>query len=250
MTERLAAESVGKAFGGRVVLKAASVWARAGEITTLMGRNGSGKSTLMRIACGWLRPDFGTVRWNGRVVRRPRLHRLAREGLFFVPERGVLASAFTVRENLEAVARRFGAAASVAEAAERMGIGHVLDNHPPELSGGERRRASLAAAVLRRPTCLVVDEPYAGIAPRDLDVVTSVLRSLASAGAAVVASGHDVRALMEVSDEIIWVVAGTTHVLGSPEKALTHRQFQREYLGPGHAGRAARMPGGSGSGEA
>lgn len=236
MNARLVAESVGKRFGSRVVLNAASFWAREGEVTTLMGRNGSGKTTLMRIACGWLRPDFGTVRWNGRVLPRPQLHRLAREGLFFVPDRGVLASAYTVGDNLNAVWERFAAGMTVEEAAERMGVGHVLESYPPELSGGERRKASLAAALVRNPTCLVVDEPYAGIAPRDVPAVTSCLRGLASEGTAVVASGHDVRALLEVSDRIVWVVAGTTHLLGPPEQARAHRQFQREYLGPGAGG--------------
>lgn len=219
------------------MLKAASLWARDGEITTLMGRNGSGKTTLMRIACGWLRPDFGTVRWSGRVLTRPRLHRMAREGLFFVPDRGVLASAFTVRRNLEAVVRRFDPSASIEEVAERLGVGHVLDSYPLEISGGERRMASLAAAALRRPTCLVVDEPYAGVAPRHAARVTWLLGSLAASGVAVVTSGHDVRALLEVSDRIIWVVAGTTHALGAPEEAVRHRQFAREYLGPGYGAR-------------
>lgn len=79
------------------------------------------------------------------------------------------------------------------------------------------------------------DEPLVGLAPIDQERLGTLLRSVAEAGVAVVTSGHDTRALLEVSDSVIWSVAGTTHHLGSPADAVQHHQFVREYLGPGFA---------------
>ena len=178
------ADSIGKSFGRKSVLKAATVWAPAGEITVLFGRNGSGKSTLLRVSVGQLSADFGAVHFDGEVYPRPRLHR--------------------------------------------------LDARPPELSGGERRRAELAIARARRPRCLLADEPFAGITPGDAEAVAAALVRLADSGCAVLATGHEVPQLMTIASSVVWMTAGTTHWLGPPGEAARHEQFRREYLGPGH----------------
>jgi ABC-type branched-subunit amino acid transport system ATPase component len=80
-----------------------------------------------------------------------------------------------------------------------------------------------------------MDEPFAGVAPRDRPLVSGALRRLRDRGTALVVSGHDVEDLMAVSDDIIWVTAGTTHWLGGPGQASRHTQFRRDYLGPRRA---------------
>jgi len=229
------AEGIGKRFGDHRVLTAASFWAEAGKVVTLMGRNGSGKTTLMRIAAGTLRGDHGVVIFGDYASERPDTATMARRGLFFVPQEQMLAHGFTVRDHLRAVAATHGAG-STDEAVERLDIGHVLDQTRTQISGGERMRASLALALVGRPTCLLIDEPLARIAPKDQETLMGALRALADQGTAVVTSGHDVRPLLELSDSIIWCVAGTTHHLGGPREAGEHAQFVREYLGPRGAG--------------
>ena len=129
------ADSVTKSFGGRQVLKSASVWGWAGAITVMLGRNGSGKSTLMRIGAGTLRADQGGVHMNGRTYNSPQLHILARAGLYFHPEHGCLPMYGTLRDHLTAICRRFGG--SHDEAVDLTGMAHLLDAPIIELSGGE-----------------------------------------------------------------------------------------------------------------
>jgi ABC-type lipopolysaccharide export system ATPase subunit len=86
--------------------------------------------------------------------------------------------------------------------------------------------------LIRRPDCLLMDEPFAGVAPVDRPMIAVGLSALRRQGAAVVISGHDVDDLFEASDEVIWVVAGTTHWLGAPRDAATHHEFRKSYLGP------------------
>ncbi|MCH7562342.1 MAG: ABC transporter ATP-binding protein [Gemmatimonadetes bacterium] len=230
----LTAQSVGKSFWQTEVLKAATLWCDAGCITALMGRNGSGKSTLLKIAAGRLRADYGVVHFAGEVFERPRARALVRRGLFYLADRGLLSNVGTVRDHLEVMCRCFGTG-GLEETAENLGISHVLDVRTHKISGGERRRAELVMMLLRKPTCVLADEPMAGLTPSDRVVVAEALRTLARAGAGIVVTGHDVPDLFEVADHVTWMTAGTTHQIGTPTEARRHDQFVREYLGPGGA---------------
>jgi ABC-type multidrug transport system ATPase subunit len=229
-SEILAVDSVGKSFRGRQVLKAASFWSHEGRITTLLGRNGSGKTTLMRIAVGEVRANTGIVRFLSKPYTNPRLSVLARHGLYYIEERPRIPNTFSIGRQLRLIAERFDRR-DLDRAVAEMALEEFLDGRAHELSGGEGRRAVLAGALIRKPACLLADEPFAGIAPKDQKMIGSALRSLAASGAAIVLSGHDVEALLDVSDEIIWCVAGTTHGLGGPAEARTHAQFMKDYLG-------------------
>ena len=227
-----AAEGFGKSFRGRAVLKNASVWVRPGRITTLFGRNGSGKSTLLRCAVGLVRADHGVTRFDGTSFLDPKLSRLARLGVMYVPAEGALVRGRALRPQLDGFRWRYERAMTIEDAADAAGMGALLDETTEELSGGEQRRASIAAALLRDPRCLLIDEPFAGVAPRDAEVVERALRALAGRGCAVLITGHEVETVMAIADDVIWMAAGTTHGLGSPADAAAHDQFRREYLGP------------------
>ena len=224
------ADSVTKSFGGRQVLKSASVWGWSGAVTVMLGRNGSGKSTLMRTGAGMLRADQGTVHMNGRAYPRPQLHILARAGLYFHPERGCLPMYGTLRDHLTAINKRFGG--TYDEAIELTGMEELIDVPLLELSGGELHRAEVASCIARAPSCLIADEPYAGVSPIDAERLTTALTHMRDHGCAIIISGHDVPSLMGIADEVVWVTSGTTHALGCPQAATEHHQFATEYLGP------------------
>ena len=226
----LVADCVSKSFRGRRVLSAGSLRAVEGELRVLLGRNGVGKSTLMKIAAGWIQPDSGTVRFAATSYLSARLAHLAARGVFYLPDHDFYSSAFTVRTQLEMIRRQFDGS-SIEAAADLVGLAGKLDQRPHALSGGERRRAELAAIVVRRPRCLLADEPYRGIAPKDAEDMTRVLRQLAAAGTAVVITGHEVPTLMAAADHVTWCTAGTTYELGSPAAAMEHASFRRDYLG-------------------
>lgn len=232
----LAAECVAKSFGDRRVLSSASLRAVPGQVRALVGRNGEGKSTLLRIAVGWTQPDGGCVFWNGAAVERATLDDLARRGLAYLPDEGMLAPALRLGMQLESFALRYPGGDPEA-AASRLALTALLHQHVGALSGGERRRADLAAAMVRRPRCLVLDEPYRGVAPRDAELMTEVHRELAAGGCAVVATGHEAPTLLAAADHVTWCTGGTTVELGPPARATAHEQFVRSYLGPAGASR-------------
>jgi lipopolysaccharide export system ATP-binding protein len=229
----LSADCISKSFGAREVLKSASLRAHPGRISVLFGRNGCGKSTLLKIAAGVMQADQGVVGFAGQVFLRPRLHRLARAGLFYLPDRDLLAPHLSLRQHLAALAWHFRTDPATPVLA-RLGLLNVLDQPVAELSGGELRRAEVAVAVVRAPRCLLADEPFAGITPADADVLASVFRDLADRGCALILTGHEVPQLLAVADDVEWMIAGTTHHLGTAAQATAHDGFRKEYLGPPH----------------
>jgi len=226
------ADSMGVSFYGNTVLKSASVWASPGQVTVVMGRNGSGKTTLFRAALGLVSREFGTVKFRSRTFLTPRLHQLSRLGLFYLPDLGLLSRRRTLGWHLSVLRGRFPDEAKD-HSPPSLGVEGLKEKTVWQMSGGEERKAELALAWTRRPSCLLADEPLAGLAPKDQELVSNVIRTMADEGCAVVATGHDVRPLMELADQVIWMVAGTTHGIGSSEDARKHDQFRREYLGPG-----------------
>ena len=230
MREVLVADSVGKKYDEKWVLHSASLRATRGELRALLGRNGAGKSTLLKIGAGLVAATSGTVSFNGVFRERPRLAHLAREGLCFVPDHDLLSNAFSVRRQLEFV-RPPDDPDGIERVADRLTITSLLDARPSELSSGERRRAEVAFALLRRPVCMLADEPLRNISPIDAEALLRVLADMARDGCAVVITGHEVPAILAAVDHVTWCTAGTTYEMGPPFIARTDERFMRDYLG-------------------
>jgi ABC-type multidrug transport system ATPase subunit len=227
----LCADSVGKSYGRRRVLSSASLRVPEGKIVGLLGRMGEGKSTLLKTCAGMAQPDSGWIRFAGVQYFRARLSTLAARGMYYLADDNNLASSLTLRAHIRVVERRYGMANSDQIIAQ-LKLEPLLDSLPAALSGGEQRRAELAVAMLRRPLCLLADEPFRGIDPLTAELVGSALRQLSAAGCGIVLTGHEVRTLLPYVDTIAWMTAGTTYDLGTPESAWRNEQFQRAYLGP------------------
>ena len=223
-------DSVGVSYGDRHVLTAASLRAPAGRITALVGRNGVGKTSLLRVGVGLQQPTHGVVRLNGRAYPRPSLPRLARAGLFFLPARDILDPFVPVGLQLEAVSR-FYSGPRAETLGELLGLGGLLAGRPVSLSGGELRRAELALALARQPACLVADEPFRGIDPRDIEIIGRALRSYLDTGAAIVVTEHEIGPVSKLADGVVWCVAGTTHEFPKAADGWADAQLRRDFLG-------------------
>lgn len=229
LTGELVVDSVCKRFGERTVLAGATVAVREGRITALLGRNGEGKSTLLSIMAGLKRADQGSVRLDGEHVARPSLPWLARRGVFLLgADRLPLSPAHTLGTHLAAIHARYGDGAAGPDV---LGVSGLLDRLPASFSGGERKRAAMAMALARSPRFLLLDEPFRDLAPLDAERVALGVLRLAERGAGVIVTGHETAIILDLADEVTWLVSGTTHGLGSPATAREHWAFRREFLG-------------------
>ncbi|GGE13213.1 carbohydrate ABC transporter ATP-binding protein, CUT1 family [Gemmobacter megaterium] len=228
---------VGKGFGAEDVLRSIDLAIRPGEFLSLVGMSGCGKSTLLRIIAGLETPDRGRFTIGGQDVTAldP-----ADRNLAMVFQSYALYPHMTVRQNiatplrmrqLSQVARlpvlgrlvpgRAAAMArigvQVAEAAETLQIGHLLDRKPAELSGGQRQRVALARALVRDPAAFLMDEPLSNLDAKLRAHMRSELAALhRRLGATFVYVTHDQIEAMTMSDRIALMQAGQIEQLGTP----------------------------------
>jgi ABC-type multidrug transport system ATPase subunit len=186
----IAAEAVYKALGCRPVLNGLTLELVPGEIYGLLGQNGAGKSTAINVLSGLLPPDSGHV-----LLRSRPLSRASRRRLGVAPQEPALYPRLTSRENLAFFAALYDPSPStvrrlVAAAADRWGLESYIDTRVERLSGGWRRRVSLAVAMVHGPEVLLLDEPTVGLDAATRLTLWEVIRGLARRGAAVLLSTH------------------------------------------------------------
>jgi ABC-2 type transport system ATP-binding protein len=218
-------QDVHAGYGGRGVLHGFSLTVPAGSIHALMGANGAGKSTVTRVACGLLRPSAGRVEVSGGVRRR----------IGLAPQETALFPALTPRENVTAVARLHGVARTerAAEATRVLELTDCLprgDEPVRTLSGGWRRRANLAAALVGRPPLLIVDEPTEGVDAATRSVLAGALTAAAVDGAGCLLISHDAAFVALTADRIGVLVEGRLAVEGAPEVILNETFGQARLL--------------------
>jgi ABC-type multidrug transport system ATPase subunit len=230
MSAVLIVDSVAKAYDGKPVLNGASLRAVPGELRALVGVRGSGKSTLMRIGAGIIAPDSGSVYFTGQTYQNMLPGHIASLGLFYIPDKNLLSNAWPVRVQLEMIREQFDGGKS-SDALELVGIAEHANKIPGSLTPAQRRRADIAAAIVRRPRCVLVDDPYRGIDSSDATDLTRLFRELAASGAAVVVSGSVVPELLASADRVTWCTGGKTQEMGPPRSAERSPQFRQECLG-------------------
>lgn len=175
--------------GGRLVIPGLDLRVPSGQVVGLLGPSGGGKSTVMRAVVGVQRIDAGDV----EVLGLPAGHRRLRRRVGYVTQDPSVYGDLTVRENVTHFARLIGVAdpqATAEAVVARVGLADHADDLTDELSGGQRSRASLAAALVGDPELLVLDEPTVGLDPvlrRDL---WGLFRRLAEDGVTLLVSSH------------------------------------------------------------
>ena len=173
-----------------------------GEFVVLMGRSGGGKSTLLNMLAGLLAPNEGCVQLNGQdlyALSDDELSRLRNEYIGVVPQGQTPLHSLTVVQNVTLPYLMYraddGVEARAFELLESLGIRHLADSYPSELSGGEMRRMAIARALVCNPAVVLADEPTSDLDDENTRIVLRKLRDVADAGAAVLVATHDQAAI-------------------------------------------------------
>ncbi len=206
---------ISKRFGTRQALSEVSFTVRPGEVFGFVGSNGAGKTTTMRIVLGVLSPDSGEVRWQTRPVDAELRRRIG-----YMPEERGLYPKMRVGDQLRYLARLHGLSAAAAAGAveqwtERLGVGARLGDEVQKLSLGNQQRVQLCAALVHDPEVLVLDEPFSGLDPTAVEVMSRVLRTKADAGVPVIFSSHQLELVERLCDRIGIIAYGRMVAVGS-----------------------------------
>ncbi len=215
---RLEIDGISKHYGEVVAVQDLSFGVHAGELFGFVGRNGAGKTTTMRIVLGVLAADGGRVRWDGK-----QLDFAARRRIGYMPEERGLYPKMRVLEQLAYLGELHGMAGRDARAAatvwlDRFGLAERRDAELQSLSLGNQQRVQLAAALVFDPEILVLDEPFAGLDPVAVDVMTAVLRERAAAGLPVIFSSHELDLVERICDRVAIIDKGHLVVCGTVEE--------------------------------
>jgi ABC-2 type transport system ATP-binding protein len=221
MTDALQVDDVSKSYGQVLALDHMSFEVRAGELFGFVGSNGAGKSTAMRIILGVLAADSGQVRWQGRPLTLADRRRIG-----YMPEERGLYPRMKVGEQLEYLARLHGMTAADARRStrrwtQRLGVDARSDDEVQKLSLGNQQRVQLAAALVHDPEVLVLDEPFSGLDPLAVDVMSQVLRDACDSGVPVLFSSHQLDLVERLCDRVGIVQHGSMVACGSVEELRT-----------------------------
>ncbi|WP_162997966.1 ABC transporter ATP-binding protein [Brevundimonas lutea] len=209
-------------YGGLPVLDGLDLTIGQGEVYALLGPNGSGKSTAARVACGLLNVNAGLVEVGEREVV---LDHRARRCIGLAPQETALFPALTVRETLTTVARLAGLRGrAVGEAVERAleitAAAPRADHRVASLSGGWRRRANLAAALVGDPDLIVLDEPTEGVDAETRGQLARAVRSAVAGGAGCLMISHDAAFVEATADRVGVMARGRLAAEGAPQALL------------------------------
>jgi phospholipid/cholesterol/gamma-HCH transport system ATP-binding protein len=218
-------ENLRKGFGSDLVLKDLSLKLNIGENLVVLGKSGSGKSVLIKCIVRLLNPDHGTIRVFGQDVNELNGKKLAkmREKIGFLFQSGALYDSMTVKENLEFPLKRIKKGLSrkeidekVAEVLDNVGLGETLYKMPSELSGGMRKRVSLARTIIVDPLIMLYDEPTTGLDPVTSDEISSLINDVQTKyKTASIIITHDIECARTTADRIIMVKDGEVYKEGS-----------------------------------
>ncbi|MFG2328738.1 ABC transporter ATP-binding protein [Streptomyces sp. NPDC048604] len=208
----LTAEHLDKAYGPTPALAGASLTIRAGEVVAVMGPSGSGKSTLLHCLAGIVRPDAGTIHYDGReltALSDTARSALRRSDFGFVFQFGQLVPELTCVENVAlplrlAGERRRKAEARAAEWLARLEVEDVAGKRPGEISGGQGQRVAVARSLVTAPRVVFADEPTGALDSLNGERVMRLLTDAArDTGAAVVLVTHEARVAAYSDREIV-----------------------------------------------
>lgn len=212
-----------KRYGDAEVVRGIDLQVRRGECFGLLGPNGAGKTTTLRLLLGLIEPDAGRIELAGIPV--PARAREARMKIGVVPQMDNLDPDFSVRENLLAYGRYFGMtkaaiAARVPELLDFAGLAHKADARIVQLSGGMKRRLTLARALVHDPDILFLDEPTTGLDPQARHLIWQGLRRLIAAGKTIVLTTHFMDEAERLADRLAILDHGRIVVEGAPRTLI------------------------------
>ena len=231
----LKVDAIESSYGTSQVLFGMTLEVKAGEVVTLMGRNGMGKTTTIRSIIGLMKPQKGTILFEGQKISGLPSHQIAKAGIGLVPEGRQIFPNLTVRENL------------IATAHNRLGsndpwvLDKVLTRFPSlkarisgmgnELSGGEQQMLAIGRALMTNPKLLILDEATEGLAPQIRAEIWRCLEDLKGQGQSILVIDKNVAALTRIADRHYIIEKGQVVWAGSSEAILAQPEIQHKFLG-------------------
>ncbi len=225
-----------KSYGGRKVVDGLSFCVYPGEIVGLLGPNGAGKTTAFYMTVGLIKPDKGSVVFNGVDVTDMPMHKRARMGMGYLAQEPSVFRNLTVEENILCILECMDL--TKAERTQRLEelladlhLTRLAKKKALALSGGERRRLEITRAMVTSPSFLMLDEPFANIDPISVYEVKEMIQHLTSKNISILITDHNAREIFSVVNRGYIVIDGKARISGTVDELIHHEDVRRSYLG-------------------
>jgi len=243
----LAVRDLHKSFGGVRAVDGVSFEVGRGELLAMIGPNGAGKSTCFNMIGGQLRPDAGDILFEGRSIASLQPRQIWRLGVGRTFQVAATFASMTVIENVQlALASHYGRLYDMVgsicaprrrdarELLVQVGMADEAERAGREIAYGEVKRVELAIALANAPRLLLMDEPTAGMGPRErLDMITLVKRLVTERGVTVLFTEHSMDVVFAFADRIIVMARGALIAEGTAAAIRDNAQVREVYLGAG-----------------
>ena len=225
-----------KIYGGRAVVNGVNVNVRAGEIVGLLGPNGAGKTTSFYMIVGLVRPNTGRVLFNSTDVTHYPMYKRARLGMGYLPQEESIFRRMTVEQNILASLETLPLSKQqrrdrCEELLNHFGIEKIAKNTALTLSGGEKRRLTIARSLVTNPKLLMLDEPFSGVDPIAVYDVQQIVVNLRKSGLAILITDHNVRETLSIVDRAYLIYEGRVESEGSKDFLINDPISRQLYLG-------------------
>jgi len=225
-----------KIYGGRAVVNGVDINVKRGEIVGLLGPNGAGKTTSFYMIVGLVRPNSGRVFFEGQDVTRMPMFKRARAGMGYLPQEESIFRKLTVEQNIMAILEttdltKAQRKARCEELLHQFGIEHIAKNEALTLSGGEKRRLTIARSLVTSPSLLMLDEPFSGVDPIAVFDVQQIISNLRDSGLAILITDHNVRETLAIVDRAYLIFEGRVESEGPKDFLLNDPVSRKLYLG-------------------
>jgi branched-chain amino acid transport system ATP-binding protein len=221
-------------YRGIQVLQQVNLTVCAGQIVSIVGPNGSGKTTVMKAIAGILRPIQGVITYQHEPIQTLPAHEVVRRGLVYVSEGMNVFPLMSVLENLEV-------GAYVARKKKNDLMSFVFEIFPVlaekrrkmagTLSGGQKRMLTIARGLMSNPRLLLLDDPFLGLAPKDVNRLCNTLKIIRGHGITLFLAGQHVRRILRVATKAFLIENGKITLVGTGEQLLGHPHFREILFG-------------------
>jgi len=232
----LEAKDLKKTYGYQSVVDGLSFQIAQGEIVGLLGPNGAGKTTAFYMTMGLIRPDRGSVFFQGQDVTNLPIYKRAQLGMGYLAQEPSIFRSLTVEQNLMCVLESLPISRAerkirLEELLGELRLTNLAKKRAGALSGGERRRLEITRALITSPTLLLLDEPFANIDPISVQELKQLIVLLAKKGISVLITDHNAREIFSVVHRSYLIYEGKSLLCGKPEELLQNEVARNCYFG-------------------
>jgi len=232
----LHSEKLVKRYRKRTVVNEVSINVKQGEIVGLLGPNGAGKTTTFYMMVGLVTPNSGKIFLNENEITKKPMYKRARMGVGYLAQEASVFRNLTVRENLESILQFFSMPAKeikqrVDKLIEDFGLQKVVNSKGYSLSGGERRRAEIARALVTEPKFILLDEPFAGVDPIAVEDIQEIVAQLTKQNIGILITDHNVHETLAITDRAYLMFEGNILMEGTADTLAENEDARKLYLG-------------------